>query len=137
MLITVGTSFHAELRAHSLDMDAAYEVAGQRGNWFFDTFLSRRESPALPPRPAASQARTLTVHPRAGDRDHRQSSGFTQRRKIRMLVSSIPWDGRWPVPVAGGCPAGRSAGMGISEVVVRRRVLIRAERVDVDRGSGS
>src|SRR5712691_6929386 len=73
MLITVGTSFHAALRAHSLDMDAAYEVAGQRGNWFFDTFLSRPESPALPPRLlASSRAHALTVHLGAGDRDHHQ-----------------------------------------------------------------
>src|SRR5579859_1605064 len=50
MFVTVGTSFRATSWAHSLDMDAAYEAAGQRGNWFSDTFLSRRECPALPPR---------------------------------------------------------------------------------------
>jgi len=47
-MFTVGTSFHAASWAHSLDMEAAYEVAGQRGNWFFAMFLSRQEIPALP-----------------------------------------------------------------------------------------
>src|SRR6516164_922807 len=44
----------------AMDMDAAYEVAGQRGNWFFATFLSRRESHALPPRRLLGAPETAT-----------------------------------------------------------------------------
>src|SRR5215470_10020571 len=87
-------------------MDAAYEAAGQRGNWFFATFLSRRESPALLSRMSIRSAGSpRVIHARA-----RQLHGRTRRAEgqdglvvLRMRPSwttdttRLPFWKTWPL----------------------------------------